>query len=383
MKIPALIMLGPPGLSEIEYLISDARRHAALDLVQRLQQSQMIEQVYVFTPDQDFAEPLRNFGAIILPDRMKAAFHFGNRLRNCIEEIAPTAECLAYFGAASAPLMEFHWFDNVLQQCRRSEIPWACVNNFHSSDWAVFSHSHLLASAEQHLPTDNSLGWVARNICGYEVHSLLPSAATRADLDTPIDLLMLEKHPSLGPNLRGWISDSFNYDRSKIIALRSLIAAPAATLAMLGRISSAASQTLEKNTQIWTRIFAEEKGMSASGRLERGEVISLVGRIFEAWGPDRFIDELEMLAGGALWDTRVVMAQLYGWPSARERFAFDVGRCDLLENKALEPWCRAVHESAVPILSGGHNIVSGGLLALLETVFPESRKEVQLLEPIV
>jgi hypothetical protein len=119
--------------------------------------------------------------------------------------------------------------------------------------------------------------------------------------------------------------------------------------------------------------------MSASGRLDRGEVSSLVGRMFAAWGPDKFIQEMETLAGAVLWDTRVVMAQLYGWPPAQERFAFDMGRCDLLATKALEPWCQALHESPIPIISGGHNVVSGGLLALIETVFPESRMEVKIL----
>ncbi len=379
MTIPALIMLGPPGLSEIEYLVSDARRHAALDLVQRLQSSHVFEPVYVFTPDQNFVEPLRSAGATIILDIEKTTFHFGNRLRSCIEKIAVSAECLAYFGAASAPLLEFHFVEEILRQGMSSEAPWACVNNFHSSDWAVFNHPHLIAAAEQHLPTDNSLGWVARNMCGYEVHSLSPCAASRADLDTPSDILMLEAHPSLGPNLQEWISESFIYDRTKINTLRLLLATPAATLAMIGRISSVASQSLEKNTQIWTRVFAEERGMSASGRLERGEVNSLVGRIFAAWGPERFIQEMEALAGAVLWDTRVVMAQLYGWPSAHERFSFDVGRCDLLGNKELEPWCQALHESAAPIISGGHNVVSGGLLALIETVYPESRMEVKIL----
>jgi len=374
MTIPALIMLAPPGESEIEYWISSAQRAAALDLVLRLNEAELIDPVYVFAADQNFAQPLAEAGAIVQGTPV-LDFHFGQQLRLCVEYIA--SDRLAYFGAASAPLLPLHWIDRIAAALCEVRQPWACVNNFHSTDWAFFNHSTLLAAADQHIPSDNSLGWVARNLCGFEIAGIPAAAASRADLDTPADLFMVTGHPDLGLHLHRFLDSNLPVQQ-KAAGLKSLLSKPAKTLALIGRVSSEASRVLEKATQIWTRVFAEERGMVASGRLSRGEVTSMTGRMLAAWGPHRFVQELESMADGVLWDTRVVMAELYGWPSGLDRFAFDLGRSDLLEQESLTEWCEAVRDSAIPILSGGHSVVSGGLLALLESACPELRPEFEL-----
>ena len=377
MKIPALLLLGPPGESEIEHWISLAKRAAALDLVQRMNAAGNIETVYVYTPDLEFAEPLKNAGAVL---RKSSAgdFNFGRQLHICVDDIS--SECFAYFGAASAPLLSAKWIRAIVEQLVLAENPWACVNNFHSTDWAFFNFSSLLSAADQHLPADNSLGWVARNICGFNLVSVPVSAASRADLDTPTDLLMMEGHADLGSQLAAIINESNFFSGKQASEIKSLISTPAKTLALIGRVSSVSSRRLEKATQIWTRVFSEERGMAASGRLSRGEVTSLAGKVMLSWGASRFVEELEQLADGVLWDTRVVMAQLFGWPSASDRFAFDLGRTDMLSNDEMGQWCNAIRKSAVPILSGGHGVVSGGLLALLESVYPQLIPEFDIIQ---
>ncbi|MBN1264533.1 MAG: hypothetical protein JXA25_03510 [Anaerolineales bacterium] len=377
MKIPVLILLGPPGRSEIEYWISLAQRAAALDLIQRLDSVEIIGPVYVYTADEDFAKPLTDAGAVVRGS-IAGGFHFGRQLRTCVEEIS--SDRMIYFGAASAPLLSTTWIQQIADQLIKKDHPWSCVNNLFSTDWAFFNYTSLLAAADQHLPSDNSLGWVARNLCGFHIVSVPSSGASRADLDTPSDLFMMEGHSELGTHLSKFIKSSELSSRKRSTALKTLISTPAKTLALLGRVSSESSRTLERATQIWTRVFSEERGMVASGRLARGEVVSLTGKIMATWGPARFVQELEQLADGALWDTRVVMAQMYGWPSSADRFAFDLGRCDLLQDDALIPWCEAVHNSAISILSGGHSVVSGGLLALLETVYPQFKPEFDLIQ---
>lgn len=377
MKIPALIMLGPPGENEIEYWLAEAKRSAAMDLIQRLQNVDAVGAVHVYTADAGFAAPLEKLGALIQEDT-SADFHFGRSLRTCIEAISDDTGCLAYFGAASAPLLSDVWLARIVDHVLGAERPCACVNNYYSTDWAVLNYTSLIAAADEHIPTDNSIGWVAKNLCGFSINTLVPCAASRNDLDTPSDLMMIADHPGIGPYLRTWLESNSAVDLTAARRIRSLLETNARTLALLGRVSSDTAIRLEKATQIWTRIYSEERGMTASGRLARGEVMSLLGKAFADWGPKRFVHELEELSDGVVWDTRVVMAQLFGWPSASDRYAFDLGRGDMLQNRALAEWCEAVHSSSIPILTGGHNVVSGGLLSLLETVFPDMIPEFEI-----
>ncbi len=62
------------------------------------------------------------------------------------------------------------------------------------------------------------------------------------------------------------------------------------------------------------------------------------------------------------------MAARGGWPPAHERYAFDLGWSDQISDPELRDWASAISEATIPILAGGHGVVAGGLLAMLETL---------------
>jgi hypothetical protein len=116
------------------------------------------------------------------------------------------------------------------------------------------------------------------------------------------------------------------------------------------------------------RVFAEERGMRASGRQERGEVRSLLADYLERVGVDGFFDELAQLVDGVLFDNRVILAARGLWPSAADRFNSDLYQWDRVEDPFLRRLTQAAAEARVPVVLGGHSVVAGGLMALVEAL---------------
>jgi hypothetical protein len=199
-----------------------------------------------------------------------------------------------------------------------------------------------------------------------------PAVAARTDFDTPGDLALLHGHADLGPHLRAALSDLPQELAERVDALTRLLRTPAASVALIGRVSESAWRDLVGRSQVWVRVFAEERGMRASGRLARGEVSSLVAEMVEARGAGPFVARLEELVGGVVWDTRVWMAHRGRWPSAADRMAADLGWAESIEDPALRGLTEAVRTAHIPILTGGQGVVAGSLRAFLEMIMPGS-----------
>jgi len=123
---------------------------------------------------------------------------------------------------------------------------------------------------------------------------------------------------------------------------------------------------LEQATRCWVRVFAEERGMRASGRQARGEVCSLLADYLETVGVERFFDELAELAQGVLLDSRVILAARRLWPATADRFNSDLLRWAQVEEPFLRRFTQAAAEARVPVVLGGQSLVAGGLMALVE-----------------
>jgi hypothetical protein len=99
---------------------------------------------------------------------------------------------------------------------------------------------------------------------------------------------------------------------------------------------------------------------------------SLIADWAERHGPADLVGELASLADAVVLDTRVLMAARAGssdasaWPPEQDRFASDFGDAARVE----APWLRELTEAAasasVPVLLGGHALVSDGLRILVE-----------------
>jgi len=66
------------------------------------------------------------------------------------------------------------------------------------------------------------------------------------------------------------------------------------------------------------------------------------------------------------FDTRVVLAHHRLWPSAADRYASDLGLADRIQDSFLREFTAAAVNAPIPIVLGGHGVVSGGLYALVE-----------------
>jgi hypothetical protein len=365
-------MMPPHGTSPAESWVGKGIQAAGLDLITRMKDLELDLEVFVLAAEEEDRELARMHAAQVIRGS-EEAFHFGKALTHFIQE--KNVENVAYFGSGSAPLISkeiLHGaFSNVLQENR----PYAVVNNLHSTDWAIIAQANRLLGINDRLPSDNPIGWVLSNEMGFNVEALPISAGTRADIDTPTDLLMMYGHPGLGPNLREFYLKNPVFDLDRIKTTLNILSTPASHLTLVGRASSHLLQELERKTQIWIRMFVEERGMVASGRMERGEVRSLIAEIVDRWGPYEFINYLGTISDAVLWDTRVWMAHHRGWPSKADRFASDLGRVEEIRDPSLKDLTKAVHQAGLPIIIGGHGVVAGGLYALLETAFPDGNHQ--------
>ncbi len=139
-------------------------------------------------------------------------------------------------------------------------------------------------------------------------------------------------------------------------------------MAIIGRSAAAAWQALEEATRCEVRLFVEERGMVASGRMRRGEVRSLLLRLVEHVGVEGLIGELAAMVEAVLLDSRVLLAAQGLWPPPAERFDADLFLWRQVTTPFLRDLARAAANASIPILMGGQSVVNGGLLALVETL---------------
>ena len=108
---------------------------------------------------------------------------------------------------------------------------------------------------------------------------------------------------------------------------------------------------------------------------------SLTGRLLEELGIERFAEELASLADGVVLDTRVLLAHAGSRASREDRFQSDL----LVPEKVADPWLRdltaALAAAEVPVLVGGHSLLSGGLMALADQAWLENDRRLGLAPP--
>ncbi len=366
-KTTLLLLIGGWGKSKVEEALAGAHRAAARDLLNTLLDTGLIDRAVVATDDDSaWRDVLGDLPVEIDVDSPGEAFHFGQRLAKLIEQHdAPRA---LYSGGASAPLMDAgRWFDVLTRLGEAQRL--AITNNVHSSDWAAFVPAAEALPLIAGQANDNGIAWALANKVGWPVESMPPSAAARFDLDTPVDLLIAGRHPGIGPNLRRYL-DRLGWEAPQLDGVLAEMAREGGSLTIAGRVSEAAWAALEGATRCWVRVFAEERGMRASGRQAGGKVRSLLADHLEQVGIAGFFDELAGLANGVLLDSRVILAARGLWPAKRDRFNSDLHRWEEIEEPFLRRFTRTAAEAQIPVVLGGHSIVAGGLMALVESLAP-------------
>jgi hypothetical protein len=367
VKTTLFLLTGGWGESDPERALGGAHRAAARDLLETLTRIDSIDRAVVATDDPAWGATLADLPIELDIDPPGGPFRFGHRLVELIERY--DAERVLYTGGGSAPLVSGEqWVEVVgkLSQAKQSVI----TNNVHSCDWAAFAPAREVGALIAEQANDNAIAWALATEGGFAAEGMPASAASRFDIDTPADLLIAHQHPRIGVHLRRYL-DQLGWESPQLDGVLAEMMREGGSLVVAGRASSAAWQALEQATRCWTRVYAEERGMRASGRQRRGNVRSLLADHLDLVGVERFFEELGRLANGVLLDNRVILAAKALWPSANDRFNADLARWREVEEPFLRDLTRAAAEAPLPVFMGGHSVVAGGLMALTEALAPD------------
>jgi hypothetical protein len=152
---------------------------------------------------------------------------------------------------------------------------------------------------------------------------------------------------------------------------------PKAEVLVAGRVGSAAWSYLERETACRIRLFSEERGMQAAGRDGPGVARSLLAFHLRDVGMPKFFQHLSELGDVACIDTRPMLSHLGIDASRPDRFNSDLGCSEQIENSFLREFTQAAVEAPLPVILGGHSLVSGGLMLLTEAAWREEDKRIE------
>ena len=369
MTIPVTVLLFIKATadSEIEKLVSDAQCAVALDTLDKLKTIPEIGEIVVATPSKEFATQVAPLGVRVETDRVDENFHWGKTLARLVEKYRARAPL--YIGGGSGGLMSAEDWRAIAQRVAH-QTGIVVTNNFYSADFAAWSPGDALNQIEP--PSlDNDLAFRLGERAKLHVEALNKNAATQLDIDTPNDLLTIGLHPAVGKHLRAFL-DRAQLDTSRVNQTQSRMASRSSHLLIAGRVSASMALFLERATPCQWRIFSEERGMRASGRDERGLVRSLLGFHLDNVGATEFFDMLANLGDAAILDSRVLFAHRHLRPTAPDRFYSDLLEPELIRDPWIKEFTQAARHAAIPILLGGHSLVSGGMYALAESTSKNS-----------
>ena len=291
---------------------------------------------------------------------------FGTRLLRLVRELEPGG--LVVLGAGSIPLATADDL-RAFVDAAAADAPGALANSFHSADAvAIACAAVALAELPADLEGDNALPrWLAE-VAGLGVRDLSGRRDLAVDVDSPLDLLLLD---GAVPGIPVPSTADATPVRTRLAALRAVAADPAAELLVAGRLAAADLARIERGTRARTRALVEERGLrtaalaASRGRPNRRAPRSLLADLLDRDGPVVLGSIVARFSDGALIDTRVLLAARHGaderaWPAPEDRYASDL----LLPDGITDPWLRELTASAlqapVPILLGGHTLVGPG-----------------------
>jgi hypothetical protein len=398
-----IVMAGGGGETPVEQAVAQARRAAARDTLERALEADVAQRIIVVTDRAEWAATLADLPVVIDLDPSPALagegrvgvrpFHFGKRLAGVV--VRHNIRRAFYLGGGSAPLMDGATLRAIADAIRHDD-GLIVTNNIFSSDWAAFAPADVAVRCADQLRSDNSLGWILSRQGGLTPHEWPRSAASQFDLDTPTDLLIAGLRPNatdvstqkqaesrlqpgsqadlpspakastpgIGSHLRAHIT-ALGWDDSHVRTAAQALMTPAKQVIIAGRVPQSTWAYLESKTLSWLRVFSEERGMRASGRLADGLVRSLLADYLELVGLERFFRQMGELADAMFLDSRVIMAARKSWPSPADRFHSDLRHPENIVDPFLRDFTAAALVAPIPIVLGGHSLVSGGLLALI------------------
>ena len=351
-NVTAVVFHAPLGPSPVERMIERGRCAAALDLLERLHPAGA-DRIRLVSSGEGI-----DLGAIPHPvERIHVSdesFHFGRTLQAIVQ--SEQSEGLVLLGSGSAPLLQVPHLNRLIEFAR-GDHPAALFNNFYSCDFAAIAHAEALLPLD--LPGhDNPLGFALAD-AGIPCHALPRSAESQFDIDTPTDLLLLSLVDHGGQHLQAYI-DKIQLQHPHLSHILGLLTDRSATLSLIGRINPTTWSLFEREVACRTSGLIEGRGM----RSAHGDGIPVLHQVIAADGPHAFFARLARSCDAALIDTRPLLATGKTLPSPDVRFNSDLLQPAHVADPGWRTFTEAALESRVPILLGGHSLVSGGLYLL-------------------
>lgn len=357
-----IVFYGRGGASEPERLVAEAQRASVRQLLTDAAQTEAFRHLALATNDAAFATAL----VADVPDLVVVptgdTINFGEQLRAVVGQLGSAA--VVYVGGGSAPLLDLEGLRRFAAQIEGPGR--VAANNLLSSDWVAFRPASALASAGPIL-TDNDLAWRLHHDAGLERLPAEQTLVSTLDIDTPTDLALLALAHDVPPFLRAYL-DAHAPAFPALTAVEAVMADPYRTLIVAGRLNTGIWTKVEREVSFLKRLFVEERGMRASGRQARGEVRTLLATLLQEVGPTRFFAILAELGDALVFDTRPLFAHLAPHLSAAERFASDLLRPDLIADPLVRDFTAAARDAPLPVVLGGHALVTGGLWLLASRV---------------
>jgi len=303
-------------------------------------------------------------------------FHWGRwyaaAARRALGNAGGPVDAIGYVGAGAMPLLRDDALDDLLSPIRGEVV---ANNRFSADAFVVAGDLDAALAALESCETDNAAPR-RLNEAGFAWRDLGMAAWARFDVDTTLDLALLRLSTRLDGLRRpdGTVASFLEMarlpgDRSlevpHVAMLGEVMRDRSAELVVAGRVPGATLAYLETETACRVRAFVEERGMrSATGGTGPR---SLLGAFLERTSPSELIATLAALGNAVVLDTRVLMAALAGssdaarWPPEEERFASDFGDASRVGTGWLRELTAAAAGASVPVLLGGHALVSDGL----------------------
>ena len=338
-----------------------ARAHCAIarDTLERAQKSGAFSRLILVT---NLAELGGELEPDVVVELSSEPFHFGQKLSQVIEK--HRIEEPFCVGGGSLPLLSASELGALAKQLYTTTNT-VITNNIFSADVIAFTSGKAIGKID--LPAiDNPLAQLLVRQAGLREVSLPRTAAYQFDVDTPTDLFILKLHPALGHHTRAYL-ESLDLDDSRLEQAIGCFGDENAEVLVAGRVGSHVWSLLERETACRVRLLAEERSMRADERQRRSRVRSILGFHMEQVGPSRFFDTLAQLGDAAFIDSRVIFGHFGLEPSRPDRFYSDLGQPDKIDDPFVRQFTEAALEASIPVILGGHSLVSGGLLVLTET----------------
>ena len=365
MKFGALVFEGGPVSGPIEGWVARAREELCLDLACRLSRIDVFDGVFVVTDRAALAERALGVPGVEAVLGEGRGFHFGRRLNEAVAELG--LDAFVYMSGGSGALMS----QAELEAFARAVLvdPGAIVaNNVYSADMFGCCQPRMLADGGVP-PVDNQVPMWAATEKGMRAVGLEPTVGASFDIDTPTDLLVFARvaralRPDAARIVDMVMEAPVGRATPRLEAAAGRLAVDLSEVALFGRVSPVTVSHLNHVTRCRIRAYSEERGMRAVGRELPGAARSRVARLAQRAGGEAVFADLAWCADAAFFDSRVFFSHMGADLSADQRFASDLFLWEDVGHRRVAEFTRAALECGIPVVLGGHCLVSGGIRAL-------------------